>query len=341
VDAPIPAAARLRRPSAFFPEAFMTQILRLAAIPLAVAGLAGAAWAQSAEAEFPASIAPAEIAAWMKRNTDIDPASVVAITPSAVTGVLSSISTPEGPSIRRVNLRSEALSRAAFEQDHALSWTSVVEVDCKKRLARLGRTMVYAERNLIGDGRETVAASPAWIKPIAGGPSYNAMLKVCDGKMVNPLAGATRVAAAPPAKAAAKPAAKAAEPKAAAPASKPPAKPPAVVARAEPAEPKPSAKPPPAKAAAAAPAKAAAAAKPGRFVAQVAAAPAEAAAKRRLDAVQVKAELPAGVVARVAKAVVGGKTVYRAQFAGFQTTAEAQAFCRDAAPDGCFVRPGS
>jgi len=322
----------------------MTLILRLAAIPLAVAGLAGAAWAQSEEAEFPASIAPAEIAAWMKRNTDIDPASIVAITPSAVTGVLSSISTPEGPSIRRVNLRSEALSRAAFEQDHALSWTSVVEVDCKKRLARLGRTMVYAERNLIGDGRETVAASPAWIKPIVGGAAHNAMLKVCDGKMINPLAGGTRVAAAPPAKAPTQPAPKAAPAAKVAPAPKAvpktPAKPPAA-AQAEPAPPEAPAKAPPAKAAAAAPPKPAPAAGPGRLAAQVAAAPTEAAAQRRLDAVQAKAELPTGVVARVVKAVVGGKTVYRAQFTGFRTTAEAQAFCRDSAPDGCFVRPGS
>ena len=317
----------------------MTRALRLAALTLVVAGLAGAAWAQGADTpEFPASLAPAEIAAWMKRNTDIEPDSVIAVTPSAVTGVLSSISTPEGPSIRRVNLRSEALSRAAYEHDHALSWTSVVEVDCKTRMARLGRTMVYAQRNLIGDGRETVAAQPAWIKPIAGGPAHNAMLKVCDSKAVNPLAAGARVAAAPSKSA---PTAKAPAPKAPAP------KPPPIMAKAPPApsEPRPA---PAAKAQApAAPARAApaktpppAAAGPGRVTAQVAAAPSEASARQRIEAVQGKAELPAGVTPRVAKAVVGGKTVYRAQFAGFHTVAEAQAFCRTAAPGGCFVRTG-
>jgi len=319
----------------------MTRALRLAVLSLVVAGLAGAAWAQGDDVpEFPASLAPAEIAAWMKRNTDIEPDSVIAVTPSAVTGVLSSISTPEGPSIRRVNLRSEALSRAAYEHDHALSWTSVVEVDCKTRMARLGRTMVYAQRNLIGDGRETISAQPAWIKPIAGGPAHNAMLKVCDSKAVNPLAAAARGVATPSKPV---PAAKAPTATAKAPAPKAPApKPPPVVAKAPPApaEPRTAPKPAPAAKAQAPAAPPPAAAGPGRVTAQVAAAPSEATARQRIEAVQGKAELPAGVAPRVAKAVVGGKTVYRAQFAGFRTVAEAQAFCRAAAPGGCFVRTG-
>ena len=35
--------------------------------------------------------------------------------------------------------------------------------------------MAYADRNLVGDGRETVPANPTWITPFPGGAAYNAM----------------------------------------------------------------------------------------------------------------------------------------------------------------------
>ncbi len=287
------------------------------------AACASVAFAQSESVEFPAGTAPAELTPWLKRNTDLELATIIAITPTAVTGVLSSISTPAGPTIRQVNLRSESISRADFERSQVLSWTSVIEVDCQARKARLGRTMSYRLRNLVGDGRETVAANPAWITPIPGGPADRVMLKVCDGKTINPLTGAgVRVAVAkPPAQAptaqiAPPPLSKAAvapAPKPAAPAPKPTVPPP----------PKPTA--PKSKPVA-----------PGKVLIQVAATGSEADAKRALAEVQKRRAPPAGVSSRVERTVVEGRTFYRAQFVGFASEADARAYCKAASP-GCLV----
>jgi hypothetical protein len=312
--------------------------LNLGVVAAAVAA-AASAWAQDqAEPSFPKSLSSADVTDWLKRNTDLDPAKVISVTPSAVTGVLSSISTPEGPAVRQVNLRSESVSRGDYERDHVLSWTSVVSVDCKSRKARLGRTMAYSQRNLIGDGRETVASGATWIKPIPGGPAERIMLKVCDGKSLNPFSIETprpaAVAQATPPKAApAKPPAAKAPPPArpAPPPAQAAAKPPPIAPVKSPA---PKAAPPLALEATSKPAPTGA----GRAVAQVAASPSEAEARRHLESLKAKVRMPDGVASRVVKAEVGGKTVYRAQFAGFRTTAEAQAYCRSVGSSGCFVR---
>lgn len=248
----------------------MARYQRLSAWALAAGAWLAAAQVSAAPtlgAEFPASLEPAAITAWVKHNTDLDPATVIALTPQAVMGVLSSISTPEGPTIRQVNLRSESISRADFEQRKLLSWTSVIEVDCKTRKARLGRTMAYAERNLIGEGRQIVAASPAWIAPLAGGPAHSVMLKVCDGKTINPLTGAGAGAGVPVAH-----------------------DPPAV--KAPLGGPKPKLPPAPG---------VTAAARPGRVLVQIAAVRSEADARRVLAAAQSRRPPPAGVAARTAK----------------------------------------
>jgi hypothetical protein len=290
--------------------------LRPYSLSIVLALAAGAAFAQSLnEPSFPSSLSAEDLKPWLQRNTDMDPAAVISVTPSAITGVLSSISTPEGPSIRQVNLRSESLSRGDFERDKVLSWTSIISVDCKARKARLGRTMAYAQRNLIGDGRETMASGAAWIKPIAGGPADRVMRKVCDGKTINAFAPQpVATAAAPAPKARPAPVKPAASPKAEAPA--PPRAAPPVAAAAKPA-PGPG---------------------PGKYVAQVMSSPDEAEARRRLRAVQSKASLPAGVAGRVVKAQVAGKTVFRVQFAGFRSSSDAQAFCRSSVSGACFAR---
>ncbi|HEY3694991.1 surface-adhesin E family protein [Phenylobacterium sp.] len=346
---------------------------------VAAVGVAGAAWGGAAPQPsdapgFPESRSPDDLRAWIRRETDLDPDAVVAVTPGAVTAILSHMSTPEGP--ERVNLRSEATSAEAYAKDGVLSWSSVMVLDCKTGRARLGRTVAYAERNLVGEGRETVAAGPEWITPIPGGAAYNAMRKVCGGQAINPLdrprparaAQATPVQAPPATVAAPAP-------------TPPPVVPPPRIEPAPPLRPAPPAPPPPPpqlpspksapapsraapKAAAAIvvapaskvtsthpvtfapepepepPSAPAAPLRPGRVSVQVSASPSAGEARQVLAAAALRAGgLPAGVSARVAKAVVRGRIYFRAQFTGFQTPADAEAFCRAAASRrGCLVK---
>jgi hypothetical protein len=341
------------------PESVMLRVrLGLVGALVSVA-LGNTAWGQTATQPpgFPESRSPADLRAWIAHETDLDPDAVVAVTPGAVTAILSYMSTPDGP--QRVNLRSEAISPQAYAQDGVLSWTSVVELDCKTHRARLGRTMAYTDRNLVGDGRETVAASPEWITPIASGAAYNAMRKVCGGRIINPLNGPRPVQVAQ---------AQAQPPRLPTPAPvavQQPAPPPAPVA-----PPPPPAPPPPKPAATRAPpatasaivvapgakvtsthpvtfapepeppAPAPAAMAPGRVSVQVSASLTDGEAQRALAAAQSRAgDLPAGVSARVTKALVRGKTYFRAQFVGFQTPSDAGAFCKAAAGGrGCLVK---
>jgi hypothetical protein len=275
-------------------------------------GLADAAAAQTdanAPPVYPGSLSIGDLTAWLKQETDIAPTSVVAVTPTAITAILGSISSSEGPSRRQVILRSEALTAKIFEKDKALSWTSVVAVDCDTRLYRRGRTMAYGARNLMGDARQTVAPDTAWVAPPANGAIYNATLRVCDNKVVNPLLPQTVAAATP-----------------------------------SPAPPQAGPAPNPVPGGAAAKPARATAAMGGRGAAQVSASATEAEAKRSLAAAQTLiGELPNGVSGRVTKAVVGRKTYYRALFSGFGSAADAAGFCKALTAKGrpCFVRGGS
>jgi hypothetical protein len=254
----------------------------------------------------------------MKGVTDLSPSSVVAVTPTAVTGVLTFMSSPEGPSIRRVSLRSEALSADAYARDHTLSWTSAVDLDCKTRKARLGSTMAYPARDLIGDGHETRAASPAWVTPLVNGAEYNAMLRICDGKAANPL----RAAASDPAAAPASAALTAPPPKAAPATATPP--PSSAIG------PRPQSGPT---------SMAAPGAVAGLAVVQFGASASQAEAEQVLAGIQRQAAIPAGTAPQVVKVSVNGKTYYRALLAGFKTREDAMAFCRrySAKREGCFV----
>lgn len=276
---------------------------------------AGVAPAQNA-VSFPSTLERDAILAWLSRETDITPERVIAVTPQALTSVVSTF--PAGPgSEPRVVIRAEALNAETYSRTGTLSWHVSMSADCKGRRVRLGDTTGYKDRNLLGDRKPLRAAETEWRAPGAGTALDAALRSVCDKDFKGPFQGAAMLvakadsAAAPPAPAPA-PASTSTPAK---PSSPPPSAPPRVAST--PAKP--------------------AAAKPGGVVVQVGSSPSEADARALLAALKPRLN---GRKAWVETADVNGKTWRRAVVGGFVDGAEAARFCADlrAAGRNCFVR---
>jgi hypothetical protein len=269
---------------------------------------------------FPDSREPQALIAWLSAVSDMSPSSVVEVTPAEVTGIMSFMSTPDGPSVRRVILRSEVVSAAAYERDRVLSRTSNIQIDCRSRKAMFGRSIAYSARSLIGDGEEVRAASSRWVAPTRDSAEYNAILRICDGRAANPLLGGDRVAAASAPTAVAAPSAKE-----------------AVAATIEAASASPRAGGHPEFKASDALAR-----EPmtNLTAVQLSASSSQAKAEQVLAMIQQQSAVPAAATPRVTKVSLSGKIYYRALLVGFATREEASDFCRTVADKGgdCFVR---
>jgi len=264
--------------------------------------VAGAAVAQTAPA-FPASLDRGPLLAWLQRETDIMPERVVAVTPQALTSVVSTFPAAAG-SAPRVVIRAEALSAETVAHTGALSWHVSLSADCQGRRVRLGETTGYQDRNLLGERNVLRMAESEWRKPEPGTALEAAWRSVCQADFKGPFqAAAVKVAQA--------------DAPAAAPVSAAPQ--PAAAATARPAAPK--------------------AARSGGMVVQVGASTSEVEARGLLKALDASL---AGREAWVETAQVDGKTWRRAVVGGFADAADAARFCAGlkAAGRGCFVRAG-
>lgn len=268
--------------------------------------MAGLATAQEAAA-FPTSLGREPLLQWLQRETDILPDRVVAVTPQALTSVVSTFPAGggQGP---RVVIRAEALSADTYARTGALSWHVSLSADCQGRRVRLGETTGYPQRNLLGERKLLRSAESEWRTPERGTALDTAWRAACEADFKGPFAAKAmqvdqEAAAAP------------------APTPKPePAPAPAKVAKAELAKPAPPS-----------------ARRVGGLVAQVGASPSDA------DARGLLAALGSSVGGRetwVEKAVVGGRTWHRAVVGGFADAGEAGGFCAGlkAAGRDCFVR---
>jgi hypothetical protein len=270
---------------------------------LAVVGVAGA---QETPA-FPASLDREPLLSWLRRETDILPERVVAVTPQALTSVVSTFPAGAGQGPRMV-IRAEALSADTYARTGALSWHVSLSADCQGRRVRLGETTGYPMRNLLGERRLLRSAETDWRTPERGTALDTAWRAACEADFKGPFAArAVKVAQ----------------------------------ESAAPAPPKPEPAAAPATAAPPAPARTAAAPRrTGALVAQVGASPSDA------DARGLLAALGSSVGGRetwVEKAAVGGRTWYRAVVGGFADAGEASGFCAGlkAAGRDCFVRSAS
>jgi hypothetical protein len=286
---------------------------------VAAMGLAAGAAAAQEGPTFPRSLEREPLLAWLQRETDIMPDRVVAVTPQAVTAVVSTFPAGggQGP---RVVIRAEALSGETYARTGALSWHVSLSADCPGHRVRMGDTTGYPGRNLLGERRILRPAEPDWRTPEPGTALDNAWRAACDSTFVGPFhaAGVKLVQADTT------------------PAPKPVAAAPARVAPTAVSDPPPPAAPvppaPPARRIAAAPA--AALASSGRASVQIGSFADKAGAAAAL------ARLGDGRAHGLEPAVVAGRTWYRAVVSGFASSDEAVLYCasRRAAGGVCFVR---
>lgn len=261
---------------------------------------------------YPAALDRESLISWLRRETDITPDQVIAVSPSAVTSIVSS-STLFSPPGLRVSVRAEAITPENAGRRGAVSWQTTADLDCVGRRIRVGATTGYPSRNLLG---QPIAVSPGdndWREPPNGTQLESIWRAFCDRSFVRPLtAGALAHTADEPV-----------------PAPKPSATvPPPQAARAAPQEPTPSpatARPPP---------------KP-RVIADVAVQ--VVGSSDRTEAARLARQLAArgeGLSSETAQASVNGRTIYRGLIRGFVSRAAAQAFCErlKASGQACFLR---
>jgi hypothetical protein len=262
----------------------------------------GAAAAQDAPS-FPTSLERGPLLTWLQRETDIMPDRVLAVTPQAITSVVSTFPAGGGQPARVV-IRAESLSPESHMRTGALSWHVSLSADCSNRQIRLGETTGYPRRNLLGDRQLLRDADPFWRHAEPGTALESAWRLVCERGFAGPFSGGPmRVAKTESPEA----------PSAAAVAAATPAPRPEISSSQS--------------------------AGGGAYAVQIGASPSEAEARALLAAVEAQA---AGRETRVETAVVGGRTWRRAVVAGFADAGEAGRFCATLKASGrdCFVRAG-
>lgn len=263
---------------------------------------AGLAFAQN-PVVFPPSLDREPLLSWLRRETDIGFDRVVAVTPQALTSIVSTF--PAGPGAEpRVVIRAEALNVDTYARTGALSWHVSMSADCKGRRVRLGETTGYQERNLLGERKMLRAAETEWRTPEAGTALDAAWRSTCQADFKGPFQTPALKVAQPDG------------PAAPAPAPSAPQSPAEVVAK---------------------PATPLASKSRGGALVQIGASTSEAEARAFIAALGASL---GGRQAWVETAQVDGKTWRRAVVGGFADAADAARFCAGlkASGRGCFVR---
>ena len=320
--------------------------IAVAAVTVALSGAASLAWA--AGVTYPASRSLGDIAAWLQRDTPLQPGQIVDISPQAVTGITAA--SPMGQTRGFLaSISSEAMDPAMLTRDGIASWSIPVEVDCDKRVVRLGTMTGYRSRDLVSEPRTVREADTDWVNPSPSAPLGSVIRALCDRDFRRPLAGKFKVAAKGPAPKPGPPPIVEVRPRRLAEASTVPPDPAAPTA-----PPKRTPKPPvsipipgvtPALEIKSADLKPGVKLKPlaggGPVAVQIGASPSLPDTQTLLARFKKKfgAEL-GGLKADVATVQADGKTVNRALISGFANSSKANAFCKTLADAGqaCFIR---
>lgn len=287
------------------------------AVTAAMLWLAGAGVVHGQTASFPVALEREALLVWMQRETDILPDQVVAVTPQALTSIVSRFPTGAGPGPRLV-IRAEALSSELQSRTAALSWHVSLNADCENRRIKLGETTGYSERNLLGERKVLRAAETSWRTPEQGTAVDHAWRAACEPGFMGPFrSSAVKLAQAETSKAPTAPepiARSQPKPFVAAP----------VVAVVRPLTER---------------AKLPVPARSSGLAAQLGAVGSDAAARALLQGLGGKL---AGRQTWVEKADVAGRTWHRAMAGGFADSMDAGRFCAGlkAAGQSCFVRSG-
>jgi hypothetical protein len=303
---------------------------RLAALGIAVVLVsweAGPAAGQS-PITYPASLAPADVAAWLRRDTPISPDQVVDVAASAVTAIVSSESTKDPRGFIAI-LHAEALDPGIQNEEGVASWSIPVELDCVKRRVRLGPMTGFPGRDIRTSPKSIRDPDSDWVTPSSKAPLDAALKAMCDAPSFHRPLADVRLAALPAAPATSKLAAPA----------PPPAPPPVRTPSPPPARtPTPPAAAAPESRAAVprAPASGAASA-----AVQIGASTSEANIRALLAKVQTKfAGDLRGLKTDVATVTIDQKTIYRGLIIGLHDAADAGRLCETLKAGGqaCFIR---
>lgn len=320
---------------------------RLAALGIAVVLVsweAGPAAGQT-PITYPASLAPTDVAAWLRRDTPLSPGQVVDVAASAVTAIVSSEPTKDPRGFIAI-LHAEALDPGIQKEEGIASWSIPVELDCVKRKVRLGPMTGFPGRDIRTSPKPIRDPDTDWVTPSAKAPLDAVLRAMCDApRFRRPLAD-VKLAALPVAPASSKPAAQAPPPSMPTPTPTPTPKA-APPARVE-APPVRTPSPPPARTPPASPAPElrgavtrAPATGTGSAAVQVGASPSQADIKILLAKVQKKfAADMKGLRTDIATVTVDQKTIYRGLITGFHSEAEAGRLCDTLKAGGqaCFIR---
>lgn len=171
--------------------------LRPAAALAAVLLLCAAAPAEAqTRGTYPASRSNADVAAWLRRDTPLDPAKVVDISPSSITEITSYEATQEPVGFVAI-LHAEALDLAIESEEGILSWAIAVELDCPGRRVRLGPMTGFPGRDIRYGPKPIRGGDDDWVAPSPKAPLDNVLRALCDQDFRRPLADTQVVAAAP------------------------------------------------------------------------------------------------------------------------------------------------
>lgn len=149
-------------------------------------GSIATAQAPPAGPRFPETLDRESLLNWVRRETDIAPSQVIAVTPPAVTALMSTFPASAGDG-GRVVIRAEALSAETYARTGALSWHVSLTADCEHRRLKMGETTGYSERNLLGERRTLRPADSIWRAPEPGTALESAWRAACDPTFRGPL----------------------------------------------------------------------------------------------------------------------------------------------------------
>lgn len=259
---------------------------------------------------FPTSFDQAPLLDWIASETNFKPAEVVSVGATDVIAIESvSPSDPATPGRLRLSIHAEIVSAEVAEAEGYLSWRGVMRVDCLRNRLQVQSIRNYAQRGLQGASLDGTVGED-WVEPGMGSQLYSVVRSACDANYPRPFKAVVTAQAEAEALAAHEAAVGSSEEK--------------VVVAATPEADPPSPKPTTSSAA----------------VVQISAAPSADLARQALRTVQARFAAGRDLTPKVERAVVGGRTVFRAGLGGFDSFQDAWDFCRTlkAGAQDCFVK---
>lgn len=286
----------------------MTKAICLWTVSIAL--LANQAWAQAQP--FPTSFERGPLLNWITSQTQVRPQDVVSVGSTDIIAVQSLKADAAGAHTHQIRIHAEVVSAKVAEMEGYRSWSGLMRVDCDVRAIQVLNVKNFSERNLEGAWRDA-PASDDWLKPGMGSQLFSVVRSACEPDYPRPFADVAVAQIGGRNEAVA-------------------------VAAVSPVL---AAAPSPAVAVAAA----GSPATPGatRAVVQIAAAPTETLATKAIERVTNRFVEGRNLTPRVERVVLGGKTIYRARFRGFDSLEDARAFCQTlkAGAQDCFVGMGA